>query len=79
MLHYTTRRPPGVSFPIVTQQMDEKLEALARRSDEIDELLARPDVASDREQAATCWKHALELNPGHELVKTNLETLSALT
>lgn len=33
----------------------------------------------DREQAATCWKHALELNPGHELVKTNLETLSVLT
>ena len=32
----------------------------------------------DREQAAACWKLALELNPGHELVRTNLETLSTL-
>ena len=32
----------------------------------------------DREQASACWRQALELNPGHELVRTNLETLSAL-
>ena len=33
----------------------------------------------EREQATAYWKQALELNPGHELVRTNLETLSALT
>ncbi len=32
----------------------------------------------DREQASACWRQALDLNPGHELVRTNLETLSAL-
>ena len=40
----------------MTQQMDEKLEALARRRDEIDELLARPDVASDPEQVSRLGK-----------------------
>ncbi len=33
----------------------------------------------DRESAADLWKKALELNPGHELARTNLETVSALT
>ena len=32
-----------------------------------------------REQASELWRRALELNPKHELVKANLETLSALT
>jgi len=34
---------------------------------------------SDRELAAKMWRRALELNPAHELVKSNLDTLSALT
>jgi len=34
---------------------------------------------NDREMAARLWRRALELNPGHELVKSNLETLSALS
>ncbi|PYP71461.1 MAG: hypothetical protein DMD41_12290 [Gemmatimonadetes bacterium] len=34
---------------------------------------------NDRELAAQLWRRALELNPKHELVKTNLETLSALS
>ena len=34
---------------------------------------------NDRELAARLWRRALELNPGHELVKSNLETLSALS
>ncbi|MGH7529978.1 MAG: DUF4388 domain-containing protein [Gemmatimonadales bacterium] len=33
---------------------------------------------NDRTQANALWRRALELNPRHELVKTNLETLSAL-
>jgi tetratricopeptide (TPR) repeat protein len=33
---------------------------------------------NDREQAVTLWRRALELNPNHELVKSNLETLSGL-
>jgi tetratricopeptide (TPR) repeat protein len=33
---------------------------------------------NDRELAAQLWRRALELNPAHELVKANLETLSAL-
>jgi len=33
----------------------------------------------DRELAATMWRRALELNPAHELVKSNLDTLSALS
>ena len=32
----------------------------------------------DREAAATAWQKALELNPNHELARTNLETVSAL-
>ncbi len=32
----------------------------------------------DRESAAEFWKKALELNPKHELARTNLETVSAL-
>ncbi len=32
----------------------------------------------DREQAAEYWRKTLELNPGHELARTNLETVSAL-
>jgi Flp pilus assembly protein TadD len=32
----------------------------------------------DREHAAAHWQHVLELNPGHELARTNLDTLSAL-
>jgi tetratricopeptide (TPR) repeat protein len=34
---------------------------------------------SDRELAAQLWRKALELNPKHELVKANLDTLSALS
>jgi tetratricopeptide (TPR) repeat protein len=34
---------------------------------------------NDREQAVSLWRRALELNPNHELVKSNLETLSGLT
>ncbi len=33
----------------------------------------------DRESAADFWRKALELNPGHELARTNLDTVSALT
>jgi tetratricopeptide (TPR) repeat protein len=33
----------------------------------------------DRESAAEFWRKTLELNPGHELARTNLETVSALT
>lgn len=33
---------------------------------------------SDRELAAQLWRRALALNPNHELVKSNLDTLSAL-
>jgi len=33
---------------------------------------------NEREVAATLWRRALELNPNHELVKSNLETLSNL-
>ncbi len=43
--------------------MDEKLEALARRSDEIDELLARPDVASNPEQVTKLAKERAGLQP----------------
>ena len=32
----------------------------------------------DRESAAALWRKALELNPGHELAQTNLDTVSAL-
>lgn len=32
----------------------------------------------DRQYAAEMWKKALELNPQHELARTNLETMSAL-
>jgi tetratricopeptide (TPR) repeat protein len=32
-----------------------------------------------REQASELWRRALELNPKHELVKANLDTLSALS
>jgi tetratricopeptide (TPR) repeat protein len=34
---------------------------------------------NDRELASQLWRRALELNPKHELVKSNLETLSALS
>ncbi|MGH7568672.1 MAG: DUF4388 domain-containing protein [Gemmatimonadales bacterium] len=34
---------------------------------------------NDRELATQLWRRALELNPGHELVKANLDTLSALS
>jgi len=34
---------------------------------------------NDRELAAQLWRKALELNPKHELVKANLDTLSALS
>jgi tetratricopeptide (TPR) repeat protein len=34
---------------------------------------------NDRELAAQLWRKALELNPRHELVKANLDTLSALS
>jgi tetratricopeptide (TPR) repeat protein len=33
---------------------------------------------NERELATQLWRKALELNPGHELVKANLATLSAL-
>jgi tetratricopeptide (TPR) repeat protein len=33
---------------------------------------------NDRELAAQLWRKALEINPKHELVKANLDTLSAL-
>ena len=33
---------------------------------------------NDRDLAAQLWRRALELNPGHELVRANLDTLSAL-
>jgi tetratricopeptide (TPR) repeat protein len=33
----------------------------------------------DRELAAQLWRRALELNPKHELVKANLDTLSAVS
>lgn len=33
----------------------------------------------ERELASSLWRRALELNPAHELVRSNLETLSALT
>jgi Tfp pilus assembly protein PilF len=33
----------------------------------------------DNEQATEYWHRALELNPGHELARTNLDTVSALT
>ena len=32
----------------------------------------------DRESAAEYWRNTLEINPGHELARTNLETVSAL-
>jgi tetratricopeptide (TPR) repeat protein len=34
---------------------------------------------NDRELAAQLWRKALEMNPKHELVKANLDTLSALS
>ena len=34
---------------------------------------------NDRELAAQLWRKALDLNPNHELVKANLDTLSALS
>ena len=34
---------------------------------------------NERELAAQLWRRALELNPKHELVKANLDTLSALS
>jgi tetratricopeptide (TPR) repeat protein len=34
---------------------------------------------NDRDLASQMWKKALQLNPGHELVKANLATLSALS
>jgi len=34
---------------------------------------------SERELAAQLWRKALEINPKHELVKANLDTLSALS
>src|SRR5438445_805460 len=34
---------------------------------------------NNREQADALWRRALELNPKHELVKANLDTLSALS
>ena len=34
---------------------------------------------NEREQASELWRRALELNPKHELVKANLETLSSLS
>jgi len=34
---------------------------------------------SDRQLAAELWRRALEINPKHELVRANLETLSALS
>ena len=43
--------------------MDDKLEALARRSDELDELLARPEVAKDAAQVAKLAKERAGLQP----------------
>jgi len=34
---------------------------------------------NERELAAQLWRQALEINPKHELVKANLDTLSALS
>ena len=34
---------------------------------------------TDRELAAQLWRKALEINPKHELVRANLDTLSALS
>jgi Flp pilus assembly protein TadD len=34
---------------------------------------------NDRDLATRLWRRALELNPNHELVKANLDTLSALS
>ncbi|PYO91180.1 MAG: hypothetical protein DMD66_00475 [Gemmatimonadetes bacterium] len=34
---------------------------------------------NNRDQADALWRRALELNPKHELVKANLDTLSALS
>jgi tetratricopeptide (TPR) repeat protein len=34
---------------------------------------------NDRDRASELWRRALELNPKHELVKANLDTLSALS
>ncbi len=34
--------------------------------------------AGERDRAADYWRQALAVNPGHELARTNLETLSAL-
>jgi len=34
---------------------------------------------NDRDLASQMWRKALQLNPGHELVKANLDTLSALS
>src|SRR5256886_6935915 len=34
---------------------------------------------NDRDPAAQLWRKALEINPKHELVKANLDTLSALS
>ena len=34
---------------------------------------------NDRDLAAQLWRKALEINPKHELVKANLDTLSALS
>ncbi len=31
----------------------------------------------DKERARVCWKRVTELNPGHQLARTNLETLDA--
>lgn len=31
-----------------------------------------------REDATKYWKRAVEINPGHELARTNLETMEAL-
>ena len=33
---------------------------------------------NDRDQATACWRQALELNPNHQLARTNLDTLNAL-
>ena len=33
----------------------------------------------DRDSAADLWRKALELNPKHELARTNLDTMSAVT
>jgi len=34
---------------------------------------------NERERASELWHRALELNPKHELVKANLDTLSTLS